>query len=444
MAPSGFPPTVRYLGSDREFFEAHALERLDRLRVAAGGGTLSILALSGGGAGGAFGAGALVGLSRCGERPKFHVVTGVSSGALIAPFAFLGPDWDGELEDAFLSGRAEHLLQPRGLEFLFRPGYFKGKPLAQLVDHFITARLVEEVAREAAEGRLLLVATTDVDKEEPVIWDLGAVAAQGGERALDLFRAVLIASASIPGVFPPVLIQVEGEGEHFEEMHVDGGTTLPLFVAPEVAEAEPPATKGLEGARIFVLVNGQLNTYPETTKARPLPVLSRSFSAALMHFSRKALALTASFAERHGMLLRFSYLPVTYPYHGSLDFKSAPMRLLFEYGARCAEAGMLWTTVGQAMEKEQSIATSLPKQSEMCPAAATGRDVRETPKESVFGPWPPPTPSESREETPGEYLTGQVPQDGSHLVWLPTELPMPSLLDRLPATSIASVNRTVF
>lgn len=371
VAPNGFPVTVRFLGSDREFVETHAIEKLARLRAAAGGHSLTVLALSGGGAGGAFGAGALVGLSRCGERPRFDVVTGVSAGALIAPFAFLGPGWDGELKDAFLSGRAEHLLQPRGVDFLFRPGYFKGEPLAQLVNHFATERLVEEVARQAAEGRLLLVATTDLDKEESVIWNLGAVAAQGGERAVSLFRAVLIASASIPGVFPPVLIRVEGNGGQFEEMHVDGGTTLPLFVAPEIAEAEPLLAKDLEGASIYILVNGQLNTYPATTRTRPVPVLSRSLSTALTHSSRKALAMAAFFAERHGMPLRFSYIPVTFPYQGSLDFKPSSMRALFEYGARCAEAGVLWTTAAQAIENEQRIATSPPRQDELCPGVAT-------------------------------------------------------------------------
>ena len=386
VAPNGFPVTVRFLGSDREFVETHAIERVGRLRAAAGGNTLNILALSGGGAGGAFGAGALVGLSRCGERPRFDVVTGVSAGALIAPFAFLGPDWDGELEEAFLGGRAEHLLQPRGVDFLFRPGYFKGKPLVQLVNHFATERLVEEVARQAAQGRLLLVATTDLDKEEAVIWDLGAVAAQGGERALSLFRAVLTASASIPGLFPPVLIPVEGEGRQFEEMHVDGGTTLPLFVAPELAEAGPPLAKGLEGASIYVLVNGHLSTYPETTRIRPVPVLSRSLSAALTHSSRKALALTAVIAERHGMPLRFSYIPVTYPYQGSLDFKPSSMRALFEYGVGCAEAGVLWTTIGQAIEKEQRIATSPPRQSEMCPGVALQEDGPKRSQDSGIRP----------------------------------------------------------
>jgi len=170
----------------------------------------------------------------------------------------------------------------------------------------VTERLVKAVADESAKGGALLVATTDLDKQESVIWDLGAIARQGGEAARVLFRDVLVASASIPGLFPPVLIHVEGGGASYDEMHVDGGTTLPFFVATEIAQILPREFERLRGARVFVLVNGQLGARPQTTRERPVAVLSRSFSAGLMHASRRSLELSAAFAERHGMQFRFS------------------------------------------------------------------------------------------------------------------------------------------
>src|SRR5882762_10566466 len=166
----------------------------------------------------AFGAGALVGWSRTGTRPDFQVVTGVSAGALLAPLAFLGPRWDATITDAFSGGRTQHLLQPRWIRALLGASVYRGEPLVKLVDHYVTDELLRAVAAESAKGRLLLVATTDLDHERTVIWDMGRIAAEGGARGRGLFRDVLVASASIPGVFPPVLIRVEESGIEFDEM----------------------------------------------------------------------------------------------------------------------------------------------------------------------------------------------------------------------------------
>jgi predicted acylesterase/phospholipase RssA len=360
---------VRFVGTDRDFSRNHAEQAMQRLRAATAGAPICVLALSGGGAGGAFGAGALIGMSRRGDRPQFHIVTGVSAGALIAPFAFLGSTWDGELMEAFDSERAQDLLQSRGLSFLFRPGLYSSEPLFELVDHFVTDRLIKAVADQAAQGRLLLVATTDLDKEEAVIWDMGAIAAEGGEPARKLFRDVLVASTSIPGLFAPVLIQVEGGGKTYDEMHVDGGTTLSFFVTSEIMQLESKHFEALDRARVFVLVNGQLSVYPETTPRTPVSVLARSFEAGLMHASRKTLELTAVFAERYRMEFRFTYIPERYAFSGPLDFQYRAMHGLFEYAAHCAEAGQLWTTVEDAVETGQQVATTIPQQTGDCPSS---------------------------------------------------------------------------
>lgn len=369
--PVGFPGSIRYLGTDRGFLLNHAEEAMQQLRVAKAGAPICILALSGGGAGGAFGAGALIGMSRRGDRPQFDVVTGVSAGALIAPFAYLGPSWDSELIDAFDSDRAEHLLQPRGLSFLFRPGLYSSEPLVELVDHFVTDRLIKAVADQAAQGRLLLVATTDLDKEETVIWDMGAIAEKGGAAARELFRDVLVASVSLPGLFPPMLIHVEAGGKSYDEMHVDGGTTQSFFVASEIMQVDSRHFQALDKARVFVLVNGQLSVYPETTPEEPVSVLIRSFSAGLMHASRKTLELTAALAQRYQMEFLFTYVPARYAFEGPLDFSHEAMHGLFNYGAHCAEAGQLWTTMEDAIERGQEVRTAVPRRSKDCPSLHT-------------------------------------------------------------------------
>ncbi len=356
-SPSDFPSGIRYYSADWHGLDRRVSETLHRVRGSSPSGEMNVLALSGGGSVGAFGAGALIGLGHRGQRPEFQVVTGVSTGALIAPFAFLGPEWDRQLADAFSGERAGRLLQPHWLRGLFRPGVYKADALSQLVDRYVTAKLLQAVAREATRGRLLEVATTDLDKEETVIWDLGEIAARGDESARQLFRDVLLASASVPGAFPPVLLHVREGGTTYDEMHVDGATTVPFVGAPESLFFSSSRLDDFRGARLFVLVNGQLASAPRTTRYRAVPILSRSFAAALKHMSRMQLASTAEFARNHAMDLKFTALPMDYPPVSALDFRPATMRALFNYGLRCAEQGRLWTTVDEAISRADDAIT---------------------------------------------------------------------------------------
>lgn len=214
--PVGFAPDVRLVTTDLKTFTALAPEFFGGLRSASKDGSLNILALSGGGSGGAYGAGVLAGMSRAHARPPFEMVTGVSAGALLAPFAFLGPDWDGRMKDAFTGERSARLLRSPTRTVLARLlspcGLAHHNALFLLVDHFVTPQMIEAVAHEDATGRRLVVATTDLDKHETVLWKLGEIARQGGPAGRRLFRDVLTASASVPGVFPPVLIRVREGG----------------------------------------------------------------------------------------------------------------------------------------------------------------------------------------------------------------------------------------
>jgi hypothetical protein len=340
--PPGFSG-VRFSAIDDEAAVNAFFEDIPAPAMAAAGQPLRVLALSGGGAGGAFGAGALVGLSRAGRRPAFDMVTGVSTGALIAPLAFLGADWDHRLTEAYAGGAASDLLALKGL----RPGpsLYAGEPLAHLVGRYVDEALLAAVAAAHRQGRRLFVATSNLDAQSTSIWDMGAIAGVGGEAALRLFADVLTASASLPGLFPPRLIRVAGEGREFEEMHVDGGAITPLFVVPEplvLRRALPLADRGVE---VYALVNTTLEGDARATPMGAAPILMRSFELMLRSSYRSALRSVAAFCEINGFGLRTAAVPQSYAGVSMLRFEEATMRALFEHGAELGESGGLWTTL---------------------------------------------------------------------------------------------------
>jgi predicted acylesterase/phospholipase RssA len=341
-AQTDAPNAIRTLGADRRFSTLSARSVAQRLHALRANEPVNILALSGGGADGAFGAGAMVGLTRSGSRPQFSVVTGVSAGALIAPYAFLGPDWDEQLIDIYTTGRGEHLLQSRGLGALFGSSVYRGTPLKELVDRYATDALIQAVAREAETGRLLLVATTDVGTGEAVVWDLGSIAMYGGPGARALFRDVLVASASVPGMFPPVVIRVQEQEALYDEVHVDGTITVPFFVPLALAEPPKDVLGHSRPAAVYVIVDGRLSEERLAIPLRTKAIVSRSVSTGLNHMLRTTLELTATNAELHGASLQYAAIPITYPTLAPFDLHAETVRSLFRYGYECAESGRLW------------------------------------------------------------------------------------------------------
>lgn len=337
------PMSIRTLGADHRYSQQSSGDIAGRIQAQSPEEPINILALSGGGAGGAFGAGAIVGLTESGKRPEFAVVTGVSAGALIAPYAFLGPAWNHQLMEIYTRGTGEHVLHSRGLGALFGSSIYSGTPLKELVDQYASDALIEAIALEARKGRLLLVATTDVNTGEPVVWDLGAIAMHGGSDARTLFRDVLVASASVPGLFPPIIIRIPDDAGQRNETHVDGGVTLPFFILPSPVDMPAQPMNRARGAKLFVLIDGQLGEPPRATRLRTTTIMSRSVAAGLNRMLRTTLELTAATAEQRGIALDYSAIPVSYPYHGAFDFSAATMRPLFQYAYECARTGRLWT-----------------------------------------------------------------------------------------------------
>lgn len=313
--------------------------------------TFDVLALSGGGSNGAYGAGVITGWTKTGERPEFDIVTGVSTGALTAPFAFLGPSWDERLSQVYTGDAAARILKARGLGVLFHPSFYDSQALRGLVEKYADANMMRAIAAEHAKGRRLLIATTNLDTEETVIWNMGAIAAKGDEASRALFQDVLVASASIPGVFPPTMIQVQGHERRLSEMHVDGSVTIPFFVAPESLLLWTVGKDEARPGRVFVIVNGQVGGVFGFTKGGALSIVGRSWQTMSKALIRTHLAASAAFAQRNGGQLFYSAIPdAAHADTSGLDFAADNRKSLFQMGYDRAVAGWAWTAPDKPVE----------------------------------------------------------------------------------------------
>ncbi|WP_246732389.1 patatin-like phospholipase family protein [Bradyrhizobium yuanmingense] len=307
--------------------------------------TRTYLALSGGGADGAYGVGVLAGWTATRTRPSFSVVSGVSTGGLIAPFAFLGPQYDDTLKEVYTSGIAESLLNdPSIMRVLFGSGLFGNTRLRELVARYVGPEIMAQVARENAKGRRLLVVTTDLDTQRTAIWDMGRIAAVGTPEALKLFRDVMAASASIPLVFPPIMIDAEGGGRKFQEMHVDGGVTAPVLTLPEALLFQSGRLPGNTKMDIYILVNKKIERNFELVSNGTIDVASRSLSAITQSQTRSIIFSTYDFAKRNRLGFHLSYIARDYPAPPSEGFDTGYMRALYQYGYEKAASGQAWSS----------------------------------------------------------------------------------------------------
>lgn len=365
---AGFPG-VRLTVDQADDALKQAADRLAPLRSLIGRDEFNILALSGGASGGAYGAGVLAGLSKGGLRPDFAIVTGVSTGALIAPLAFLGSAWDDRLTEAYVGGHAAELLSFRRLGPALGPSIFKGESLDALVETFVDAEMVEAVAVEHQKGRRLLIATTNLDSQRAVVWDMGEIALHGGDEALRLFRTLLVASSSVPGIFPPKLVEVEVDGQAYQEMHVDGGVAAPLFLMPDALLHWRNLGPRFRRGRVHVIVNTVLDPSTQSTPPGVASIMARSFDTMLRFSYRQALSLAAGFCSRHNLPLSVASIPNAFEGTNLLKFETDLMRRIYDAGFEQAMTGAVWTS---AVE-EQSLWRGLFKK--QVPPASTGSGV---------------------------------------------------------------------
>jgi hypothetical protein len=316
--------------------------------------SIRYLALSSGGSGGAFGAGVLVGWTARGSRPVFDLVSGVSTGALIAPFAFLGSEYDRTLAEIYTSDVAGDVVQMQFLPAgLLGSGLLQPEPLRRLVEKYADERLLVAIAGEHRKGRRLLVVTTNMDAQRAVVWDMGKIAASNRLEALKLFRDILVASASIPAVFPPVLIDVHAGGKHFQEMHADGGPSTQVFTVPEgllSAASSRLLPKGTQ-ADLYVVINNALFPEFKVTPNNTFAIGGRSLDTMIKSQTRDSLRATYAFTKRTGIGFHVASIDRAVPYSALDPFNAAYVRTLFKLGYDQAMSGHVWKTAPVFLNK---------------------------------------------------------------------------------------------
>lgn len=337
----GFPG-VRYWAD----VSTPALERMveDRLRnehrIPAR--ELNWLMLSGGGEDGAFGAGVLNGLTESGRRPDFSLVSGVSTGALSAPFAFLGPAYDHQLRAVYTGvDRSSIFTRQIVRGVLGGEALLDTAPLEATISSFISSEFLAAVAREHQKGRRLYVITTNLDAQRPVVWDMGAIARRGGPGAAVLFRRVLLASASVPGLFPPVMIQTEADGQRIEEMHVDGGTTMQVLTLPLGLDLER-RLRARRKRNVYLIMNSRMRPDFEVVQRSTLPIAMRSISTLIKNNGMASVRSYYEFARAAGMRFRLAFIGSDFEGRSNEPFDRAYMSALFAYGRAKAIAGTVW------------------------------------------------------------------------------------------------------
>lgn len=304
------------------------------------------LAISGGGDNGAFGAGLLNGWTAAGNRPTFKLVTGVSTGALTAPFAFAGPAYDATLKEVYTTISAKNILEPRSLlAALTSDAMADNHPLWQLIAKYADQALLDVIAAEYAKGRLLLVGTTDLDARRGIIWNLTKIAASRDPKALDLFRTLMVASAAIPGEFPPTMIDVEVSGQPYQEMHVDGGATAQVFVYPPSLHIKDETRRlGLQQRerRVYVIRNSRLDPEWSQVERSTMTIAVRAISSLIHTQGIGDLYRIYLTTQRDGVDFNLAFIPDSFNAPHTEDFDTEFMRKLFAVGYDLAAKGYPW------------------------------------------------------------------------------------------------------
>jgi Patatin-like phospholipase len=308
---------------------------------------VQLLAVSGGGENGAFGAGLLCGWSEQGSRPIFELVTGVSTGALTAPFAYLGSGYDRQLRTVYTDLTPSRVLLKRGLTAaLFNDALADNSPLFETISRYLDEAMLAALARAYQDGRLLIIGTTDLDAQEPVLWNIGAIANSGHPRALETIRRVLLASAAIPGAFPPTMFDVTLNGEAYQEMHVDGGAYMQSFLYPE-SITQQRRVRMANGHLVvpgvaYVIRNGRLDPEWANTERRTLGIAERAINTMISASGINDVIRIYNITQHDGIDFNLAYIGRDFTEKLPSPFDQGYMRDLFAYGYQRARRGYDW------------------------------------------------------------------------------------------------------
>jgi predicted patatin/cPLA2 family phospholipase len=303
---------------------------------------VNYLAISGGGENGAFGAGLLVGWTKAGTRPTFKVVTGISTGALTAPYAFLGSAYDEQLREIYTTLSSKDVLEARGLisGALFNDAMADNAPLRKTVAKYFNQAMLDAIAAEYKKGRILLIGTTDLDARRPVIWNITKIAASGQPNALKLVQDLLVGSAAIPGAFPPMMIDVEVDGKKYREMHVDGGASAQVFIYPPRLNL---STSGVvRERRLYVIRNARLDPDWAKVDRSTMTIAGRAISSLIQTQGMGDLYRIYSIAQRDGLDFNLAFIPKSFTRTLKEPFETAYMKDLFDVGYQMAVKGFPW------------------------------------------------------------------------------------------------------
>lgn len=310
------------------------------------GTVVNMLALSGGADGGAFGAGVLNGWTLTGSRPEFDIVTGISTGALMAPFAFLGPGSDQPLEDVYTTITRKSIFTIRSIGEILsaRDAISDSMPLSQLIQKYIDKKTLVRIAREHTKGRRLFVGTTHLDSGQLVVWDMGAIAVSTDPAAPKLFRDVLIASASIPIAFPPVYLALEADGKNYDEMHVDGGLINQVFGVEVMANsiAKKKSAGETIKARVFMIRNSELNVRWQPVSKKLINIADRTVSVMINSQSMGDIFRNFTIAHLAGIDFYVVGIPLDFEAEHPELFDQEYMIKLFAKGYEMGQKKSSW------------------------------------------------------------------------------------------------------
>ena len=325
------------------------------------------LTLSGGGSRGAYGAGVLSGWTERGDRPQFDVVTGISTGALMATHAFLGPEFDDDLAIYRTIGNDDVFLERSLMKALKGPAMLDTTPLRETLLTIITEETLDQVAEEYRKGRRLFIGTTNLDSNLFTVWDMGQIAGSARADRLKRYIDVVMASAAFPIAFPPIYLEVESESGTFTEMHADGGIRESAFffdfdLLGDVRQAMESAGIHEDEFKqeLYLLINAPLagtgaRSY-KPVEGKMGPIAGATVDAFLTKVTQGSVYRLWVLAMVHGADVHLSFVPPDFEFtSGSLSFDVAEQTALFDRGYQQALEGVAWATQSAPASTEELI-----------------------------------------------------------------------------------------
>lgn len=361
LANERFFPTLDVGPYEYEILEQLAKgQRLHGRTSAANARPINMLAVSGGGEDGAYGAGLLCGWTERGTRPEFDLVTGVSTGALTAPFAFLGPKYDHALRDVYTNVTASDILRTRPIfAAIFNDALADNEPLFRTISRYLDEAMLADIAEAYDRGRVLLIGTTNLDAQVPVIWNIGAIAASGHPKAVDTIRRILLASAAIPGAFPPVMIDATLDGRTYQEMHVDGGAVAQAFLYPAALTVgrrdRIKRRQKVADITAYVIRNARLDPQWASVNRRTMGIVSRAVSSMIASSGYNDVVRIYFTTAQDDVAFRLAFIPPDFDVVLREPFEQSYMRALFDRGFAQGKAGYSWYNVPPGIVSGRSV-----------------------------------------------------------------------------------------